>query len=60
VERPYYERLGFRELAPGELTPGLAARWAAAPGAGRDGGSERVCMRRDVLPGTRPAADANP
>jgi hypothetical protein len=55
---PYYERLGFRELAPAELTPGLAARWAA-PGVGRrDGGSERVCMRRDVPPGTRPGADA--
>jgi hypothetical protein len=54
---PYYERLGFREMAPAELTPGLAARWAAAPGAGRDGGSERVCMRRDVIPGTRPAGD---
>jgi GNAT superfamily N-acetyltransferase len=55
---PYYERLGFRELAPAELTPGLAARWAA-PGAGRrDGGSERVCMRRDVPPGTGPGADA--
>ena len=58
---PYYERLGFRELAPAELTPGLAALWAAAPGAGRrGGGSERVCMRRDVPPGTRPGADAKP
>ena len=56
---PYYERLGFRELAPAELTPGLAARWAAAPGAGRDGGSERVCMRRDVPPDTRLAGDTN-
>ena len=56
---PYYERLGFRELAPAELTPGLAARWAA-PGAGRrDGGSERVCMRRDILPDIRPGAEAN-
>jgi GNAT superfamily N-acetyltransferase len=58
---PYYERLGFRELAPAELTPGLAALWAAAPGAGRrGGGSERVCMRRDVPPDTRPGADAKP
>ena len=56
---PYCERLGFRELAPAELTPGLAARWAAAPGAGRDGGSERVCMRRDVPPDTRLAGDTN-
>jgi GNAT superfamily N-acetyltransferase len=56
---PYYERLGFRELAPAELTPGLAALWTAAPGAGRDS-PERVCMRRDVLPGTHAGADANP
>jgi GNAT superfamily N-acetyltransferase len=55
---PYYERLGFRELAPAELTPGLAALWAAAPAAGRDS-PERVCMRRDVLPGTQAGADAN-
>jgi len=55
---PYYERLGFRELAPAELTPGLAALWAAAPGAGRDS-PERVCMRRDVRPVTRAGADAN-
>jgi GNAT superfamily N-acetyltransferase len=58
---PYYERLGFRELAPAELTPGLAALSPAAPGAGRRGsGSERVCMRRDVPPDTRPGADAKP
>jgi len=55
---PYYERLGFRELVPAELTPGLAARWAAPGAGGRDGGSERVCMRRDVPPGTGPGADA--
>jgi hypothetical protein len=55
---PYYERLGFRELAPAELTPGLAALWAAAPGTGRDS-PERVCMRRDVLPGAHAGADAN-
>ena len=57
---PYYERLGFRELAPAELTPGLAALWAAAPGAGRrGGGSERVCMRRDLTADSHPGADAN-
>jgi GNAT superfamily N-acetyltransferase len=56
---PYYERLGFRELSPAELTPGLAALWSAAPGSGRDGSPERVCMRRDVIGGTRPAGDAN-
>jgi hypothetical protein len=51
-------RLQAIQLAPAELTPGLAARWAA-PGVGRrNGGSERVCMRRDVPPGTRPGADA--
>ena len=45
---PYYERLGFRELAASEVTPGLAARRAAGPGA--DGDSyARVCMRRDLL-----------
>lgn len=45
---PYYERLGFRELAASEVTPGLAARRAAGPGA--DGDSyARVCMRRDLI-----------
>jgi len=57
---PYYERLGFRELAPAELTPGLAALWAAAPGTGRDSSPERVCMRRELPPGTHAGADANP
>ena len=52
---PYYERLGFHELAAAEVTPGLAARWAAGPGT--DGVSyARVCMRRDLIadgpPGT--------
>src|SRR5689334_508575 len=31
---------------------------AALGAGGRDGGSERVCMRRDVPPGTGPGADA--
>jgi N-acetylglutamate synthase-like GNAT family acetyltransferase len=41
---PYYERLGFHELAEAEVSPGLAARKAA------EGGnlSARVCMLRDL------------
>ena len=41
---PYYERLGFRELAETEVSPGLAARKTA------EGGnlSARVCMLRDL------------
>jgi GNAT superfamily N-acetyltransferase len=41
---PYYERLGFRELADAEVSPGLAALKAA------EGGnlSARVCMLRDL------------
>jgi GNAT superfamily N-acetyltransferase len=41
---PYYERLGFRELADTEVTPGLAARKAA------EGGNlaARVCMLREL------------
>lgn len=55
MEPPYYERLGFRELAASEVTPGLTARRAADRGA--DGDSyARVCMRRDLIadgpPGT--------
>jgi GNAT superfamily N-acetyltransferase len=52
---PYYERLGFRELAASEVTPGLIARRAADRGADGDGYA-RVCMRRDLIadgpPGT--------
>ncbi len=44
---PYYRRLGFRELAPGELTPGLAAVVAAETASGLDT-SARVCMRREL------------
>jgi GNAT superfamily N-acetyltransferase len=41
---PYYERLGFRELADAEVTPGLTARKAA------EGGylAARVCMLREL------------
>jgi GNAT superfamily N-acetyltransferase len=41
---PYYERLGFHELAEAEVSPGLAARKAV------EGGnlSARVCMLRDL------------
>ena len=44
---PYYERLGFRELAEDEVTPGLAVLWAADPGAGPDR-PVRVCMRWEL------------
>ena len=49
---PYYERLGFRELAETEVSPGLAALKAA------EGGnvSARVCMLRDL--GTGGNSDA--
>jgi GNAT superfamily N-acetyltransferase len=56
---PYYERLGFRELAAAEITPGLAALWAAGPGTSQDG-PVRVCMRRELAAGRSPGADANP
>jgi GNAT superfamily N-acetyltransferase len=55
---PYYERLGFRELAAAEVTPGLAALWAGGPGTGRDSHA-RVCMRRDLTAGSHPGTDAN-
>lgn len=52
---PYYGRLGFRELTASEVTPGLAVRRAAGPGADGDGYA-RVCMRRYLIaddpPGT--------
>jgi GNAT superfamily N-acetyltransferase len=44
---PYYERLGFRELAPDEVTPGLAKLIAAESGRGLNT-SARVCMRREL------------
>jgi hypothetical protein len=44
---PYYERLGFHELAETEVTPELAAR-----NAGQGGNSAaRVCMLRELTPG---------
>jgi GNAT superfamily N-acetyltransferase len=44
---PYYERLGFHELADHDVTPGLAklAAEEAAVGAAT---SARVCMRREL------------
>ena len=47
---PYYERLGFRRLAPDEVTPGLRAirRREAERGLDR---WPRVCMRRDLRAG---------
>lgn len=44
---PYYRRLGFRDLAPDRLTPGLRAVLEAETAFGLDP-STRVCMRRDV------------
>ena len=55
---PYYERLGFRELAEGEVTPGLAALWAVGPGAGQDH-LVRVCMRRELTRDPPSGRDAN-
>jgi GNAT superfamily N-acetyltransferase len=48
---PYYERLGFRELGPAEVTPGLAEKKAAKAAQGGDP-SALVCMIR----GARTAA----
>lgn len=60
---PHYERLGFRELAAAEITPGLAALAAAAAQGSRDR-SVRVCMRRDITgditAGGHPPGDAKP
>jgi GNAT superfamily N-acetyltransferase len=50
---PYYERLGFRELAEAEVTPGLVALAAAEDDFGLNT-KDRVCMRRE-LPPPRPA-----
>jgi GNAT superfamily N-acetyltransferase len=44
---PYYERLGFRRLAPGEETAGLRALRAAEAAHGLDRWP-RCCMRRDL------------
>jgi GNAT superfamily N-acetyltransferase len=44
---PYYERLGFRRLAPGEETAGLRAIRAAEAAHGLDRWP-RCCMRRDL------------
>lgn len=44
---PYYERLGFRALGEGELTPGLRRKRAEEARHGLDRWP-RVCMRRDL------------
>lgn len=44
---PYYQRLGFRELASDEITPGLVDLVAAEAVHGLDPAT-RLCMRRDV------------
>jgi GNAT superfamily N-acetyltransferase len=55
---PYYERLGFRELAPAEVTPGLAALAAATTHGGARDRFARVCMRRDLNADGGPEDDA--
>lgn len=45
--RPYYERLGFRGLADGDLGPGLRARRDAEAAKGLDP-TMRACMRREL------------
>ncbi|GAA2812207.1 GNAT family N-acetyltransferase [Saccharopolyspora taberi] len=44
---PYYRRLGFRDLAADEITPGLAKAVEAEAAHGLDP-EQRVCMRRDL------------
>jgi hypothetical protein len=44
---PYYERLGFQELADRDVTPGLA-KLAAEEAAVGGATSARVCMRREL------------
>ena len=44
---PYYERLGFAELLPADVTPGLAARKAVKAARGGDS-SALVCMLRGL------------
>jgi GNAT superfamily N-acetyltransferase len=51
---PYYERLGFHELADADVTPGLAALAAAESDFGPNSKS-RVCMRRE-LPHSQPVS----
>jgi GNAT superfamily N-acetyltransferase len=50
---PYYERLGFRELAESEVTPELAARNADQGG----NSAARVCMLRALTPPDGQEAD---
>lgn len=45
---PYYARLGFRDMTPGEITPGLAAVLADEAAHGLDPAT-RVCMRRATI-----------
>lgn len=45
---PLYRRLGFRQLRPSELTPGLALRRSHEATLGLDT-TRRAMMRRDVL-----------
>lgn len=45
--RPFYERLGFRSLAEGELGPGLRRARGREASAGLPP-EKRVCMRRDL------------
>lgn len=56
---PYYERLGFRRLAEGELPPGLRAVCAAESARGLDRWP-RVCMRRPIRPAIEDRAPSDP
>jgi len=47
---PFYQRAGFRALAPGELGPGLAALVRDEAARGLDP-TQRVVMRRDLAAG---------
>ncbi|MFJ2769135.1 GNAT family N-acetyltransferase [Streptomyces sp. NPDC087300] len=51
---PYYARIGFRPLAPDELTPRLRAIRAHEAELGLDRWP-RLCMRRDLTPPARTA-----
>jgi hypothetical protein len=50
---PYYARLGFRDMAPGEITPGLAAVLDDEAAHGIDPAT-RACMCRPATAHWRP------
>jgi hypothetical protein len=55
---PYYARLGFRELADGELTPGLRDVLAAEATLGLNP-ADRICMHRPTASPPDPPATEN-